>query len=156
MSPADKQADLLHSKALPALLVKMLGERREMLVLFHKLAEHKPFTQAEPLRRLLQAFCQVLMDYLALGHFEVYQGLEEHAGDPESLRFVERLATELYPRIAATTEVAVDFNDRYDAELYDEDLEALDRDLSRLGQALAERIELEDRLIAAIADPAQG
>ena len=51
-----------------------------------------------------------------------------------------------------TTEVAVAFNDRYDNEQDCRDLGHLDDDLSGLGEHLADRIELEDRLISAISN----
>lgn len=148
---SDVQADAVHSKALPDLLRKMLAERQQVLVLYHRLAELQPFSEVEPVQAVLQPFCQVMLDYLALGHFEVYQSLEESCTDPERHERAQDLVERLYPRIAATTERAVEFNDRYDAELHPDDLAILDDDLSRLGEALAERIELEDRLLAGIA-----
>ena len=147
---AEAQIDQVHSKAVPALISKMLSERQEVLVLFNRLAELKPYTSATVVQPLLQRFCQVLMDYVALGHFEVYQCIEEGAGDALRCRRIKRLAQENYPRISETTQSAVDFNDRYDGEANCKVLDTLDTDLSRLGEQLAERIELEDRLIATI------
>jgi regulator of sigma D len=144
---AEVQFDPIHSKAMPDLISKLLAERQEMLVLFNRLAELKPYTSCPPVQSLLQRFCQVLMDYIALGHFEVYQCLEDNTRDTERCRRVKRLARELYPRIAGTTQAAVEFNDRYDCEEHCKVLNTLDEDLSRLGEQLAERIELEDRLI---------
>lgn len=149
----EPQSDPIHSKAMPDLVAKMLAERQEILVLFNCLVELKPFTAVSPVQPLLQQFCQVLVDYVALGHFEVYQCLEENAGDTEHCRRVKQLAQELYPRIAETTQAALDFNDRYDCEDHCEILDALCEDLSRLGEQLATRIELEDRLITAIKNP---
>lgn len=146
---AEAQVDHIHSKALPDLIVKLLAERQEMLVLFNRLAEVKPFSRTAQAQTLLQRFCQVLMDYVALGHFEVYQCIEDGAGDSERCRRIKALARELYPRIAETTESAVGFNDRYDYTRGGP-THSLNGDLSRLGEELATRIELEDRLIAAI------
>lgn len=148
-----QSADLIHSKAMPALITKMLAERQEMLVLFNQLVELKPYTSVAAVQPLLQRFCQVLVDYVALGHFEVYQCLEENAGDTEHCRRVKQLAQELYPHIASTTQTAIDFNDCYDCEDHCEILDTLCEDLSRLGEQLATRIELEDRLIATIKTP---
>lgn len=64
------------------------------------------------------------------------------------------LAEALYPRIAATTEEAVAFNDKYDCGDHCSDLAELAGDLSRLGEELAARIELEDRLLQALQRPA--
>ncbi|HDJ86082.1 MAG TPA: Rsd/AlgQ family anti-sigma factor, partial [Chromatiales bacterium] len=62
---------------------------------------------------------------------------------------VQRLAGEIYPRVLHTTEVILEFNDRYDPTrpCEDLDMDRLTRDLSQIGETLAERIDLEDRLI---------
>lgn len=146
----EARIDPIHSKAAPDLVAKMLAERQEMLVLFNRLAKLKPYTDALPVQPLLQRFCQVLMDYLALGHFEVYQCLEDCTVEVRNSCRFKKLKTELYPRITMTTEAAVAFNDRYDTELHCKDLTTLDADLSRLGEQLADRIELEDQFIGAM------
>ena len=59
-------------------------------------------------------------------------------------------ARDVYPRIATTTAVAVDFLERYEGA---DDLtlrQQLTHDLSRLGEHLTTRIELEDQLITSM------
>ncbi|HEY9052421.1 MAG TPA: Rsd/AlgQ family anti-sigma factor, partial [Gammaproteobacteria bacterium] len=60
-----------------------------------------------------------------------------------------KLADAIYPRIEQTTKVAVDFNDLFDGgNNYTDDLvSVLPEHLSKLGEELATRIELEDQLI---------
>ena len=142
-------ADSTHSKALPDLVAKLLTVRQESLVLYHKLAVLKPATPAGPAQHLLQRFRQTLMDYLALGPFEVYQALEDQPAD-SPYRPARDLARRLYARIARTTQTALAFHDRYDGELSDPALADLNQELSRLGESLATRIELEDRIVAAV------
>jgi regulator of sigma D len=142
-------ADPVHSKTLPDLVTKLLAARQESLVLFHKLAALKPFTLAEPVQHLLQRFRQTLVDYLALGPFEVYTALEEQPAD-SPYRQARELARQLYARIARTTQAALDFHDRYDGDLSSSGLAELDEALSRLGEQLAMRIALEDRIVAAV------
>jgi regulator of sigma D len=140
--------DPIHSKAIPDLINKLLRERQEVLVLFNRLAAAKLEVTRDEVDPLLRRFCQVLVDYAALGHFEVYQCFEDLAQDTARCRKIKRLARELYPRIAATTQRAIAFNDRYDTP--QQPLTAFREDLSSLGEQLATRIELEDRLIAAV------
>ena len=93
----------------------------------------------------LQQFCEVLVDYVSAGHFEVYQQLTEEArafGDQRGLE----LASQIYPRIDVITEAALAFNDRCDVGDCS-DAEAVCAELKRLGQMLHERFELEDCLI---------
>lgn len=96
----------------------------------------------------LRKFCQVMVDYTAMGHFEVYQRIIE---GKERRRAVKAVAAEVYPAIAETTDYLVDFNDKYDAfEGTDEDVNMLSGDLSRLGEIIAIRGELEDQILAAL------
>ncbi|WP_440054785.1 sigma D regulator [Pseudoalteromonas sp. T1lg65] len=125
-----------------------LAERQELLVLYYKVAGLAPDQKKNgslPDSVAIQSFCQILMDYLSAGHFEIYDNLVEACQEkgPESLQ----LAQSLYPKITDTTDVALDFNDKY-AEIDSEDmLEDFDKDLSNLGEVLEYRFELEDELI---------
>ena len=58
------------------------------------------------------------------------------------------LADKLYPRIANTTQVAIEFNDVYEKANGENISENLNGMLSKLGEELAVRIELEDQLIS--------
>ena len=126
------------------LIDKLIAERTQMLVLFCRLAGVDPYTPGKPVQGLLQEFCQILVDYIAAGHFALYERIVEGT---ERRRDVVDLANRLYPRIADSTDVALDFNDKYDCEDHCTALEHLPTDMSRLGEELATRIELEDQLI---------
>lgn len=143
-------ADPVHSKALPELAAKLLTARQESLVLYHKLAALSLRPRLEPVQQhLLQRFRQALVDYLALGPFEVYQALEDQPAN-SPYRQARELARRFYARIARTTQAALAFHDRYDRDLSGPALAELDEELSRLGEHLAVRIELEDRILAAV------
>ena len=145
------QTDPRHSKSMPAMIAKLLAERQEVLVLFNRLVQLKGSAAIAAIQSLLQRFCQALVDYVALGHFEVYQCLADNAGETEHCRRIKRLARELYPRIAGTTQAAIDFSDCYAGR--GQGLNNLYEDLSQLGERLATRIDLEDRLIKALRSP---
>ena len=126
---------------------KWLAERQEMLVLFCQLAGLEPFTPDKSTKRLLKDFCQVLVDYMAFGHFEVYDRIsrgEERRND------VRQVAEQVYPLILEATEISVAFNDKYDASDHELTFDKLHDDLSALGEELAIRIEMEDRLVAVL------
>ncbi len=128
---------------------KLLEERQQLVVKFCKLAGAQPLDKGEEddFDQLLQRFCELLVDYSAFAHFEIYEriinGRERRTG-------VIEVAREVYPRIAEATEAAVEFNDRYDANDHRLDLHALGDDLNSLGEELAIRAEMEDRIIAAL------
>jgi regulator of sigma D len=129
-----------------ALIDKMLSERQQMWVLFERLAGIEPYADERPNNNeLLQEFSQILVDYIASGHFGLYERISE---GKERRRGVVKLAEELYPRIANTTQVAVEFNDVYEKSNGEEISGDLTKMLSKLGEELAVRIELEDQLIS--------
>jgi len=126
---------------------KWLRERQEVLVLYCQLAGLDPYTPDKPSKQLLRDFCQVLVDYIAFGHFEIYDRIsrgEERRGG------VLQIAEEVYPRVAEVAELAIAFNDKYDVGGFEPALDELDRDLDRLGNELASRIEAEDRVVGAL------
>ena len=68
---------------------KLLDERQEMLLMFCRVAGLEPFKNAVPSVDVLQEFCQVLVDYSAFGHFEIYErivaGRERRGHQPGTL-----------------------------------------------------------------------
>ncbi len=129
------------------LVEKLLAMRQEMLVKFCTLAGLEPYSRQVPMVRHLQEFCQSLIDYTAFGHFEMLRGFAERAEKPDAVPRAERLLDQVYPGISETTAAAVAFNDRYDASDHALNLDHLPRDLSLLGERIAVRIELEDRVL---------
>ncbi len=127
------------------LIDKMLTERQRMLVLFERVAGVEPYADETPNDELLQEFSQILVDYIASGHFGLYERISE---GKERRRGIVKLAEELYPRIADTTQAAIEFNDVYEkanGKVISDNLSPM---LSKLGEELAVRIELEDQLIS--------
>lgn len=122
------------------LIDRWLQERQELVRAFGGLSETSEIATQD-----LQRFCEILVDYVSAGHFEVYEQLTVEAkafGDQRGLE----LAKQIYPRIEAITEVALAFNDRCDKGDCS-DAAVVATELKRLGQLLHERFELEDCLI---------
>ncbi len=135
------------------LVKKLVAERTEMLSLYCQLAGVDAYgssngngknARGKHAQELLQKFCQVLVDYIAAGHFSLYERI---INGTERRQQISALAEKLYPRIASTTESALDFNDKYDCGDHCEIAMSFNDDLSRLGEELAARIEIEDKLI---------
>jgi len=131
-----------------SLIQELVITRNDMLALFSKLADFKPFLEPdEGTREILQEFCETLVDYTLQAHLNLYRHIEDKL---EKRKKVLNLAEQIYPRILRTTEIISNFNDIY--EEIDDSLDSshLEENLSMLGEALAERIELEDQLIAVL------
>ncbi|WJW76022.1 Rsd/AlgQ family anti-sigma factor [Thiohalobacter sp. IOR34] len=129
-------------------LASLVASRTETLVRYSSLAGIRPYLPEPRTEEALKRFCQALIDYAASAHFQLYRYI---ADGRERRQAVRAIAEQVYPQIASSTDVILDFNDRYDvAHLDDGRVERLAEDLSRLGEVLAERIQLEDQVIQAI------
>jgi regulator of sigma D len=123
----------------------LLTERQEVLVAMCDLAEHESKdSSANTVLENLKSFSQTLIDYTALGHFEIYERIID---GQERREKVKRIANRVYPSISSTTDHIVDFNDKYDGADNQESLTDLYKDLSAVGEAMAVRIESEDELL---------
>lgn len=132
-----------------AMIDRWLKERQQLIVNYCQLSRADDFDQPEKLRTALSVFCELLVDYVSAGHFEIYEQLIQEARDYDDggLELVSRI----FPRIEATTEAALEFNDHFDGcDGTDLALMDLYQQVSRLGETLEERFELEDVLIEAL------
>ncbi len=122
---------------------RWLQERNQLVRAYKDLNADKHAPAANAID--LQGFCEVLVDYVSAGHFEIYEQLLQEArafGDQRGLE----LARQIYPRIEAITQVALSFNDHCDNG-DSRDSKSLHAELEHLGSLLQERFELEDCLI---------
>jgi regulator of sigma D len=130
--------------AVDKLVERWLQERQLVIVQFCALSGvHELNQDDDPSSMRLQNFCQLLVDYMSAGHFEVYYEVirEAEAFQDGSVN----LAKGLMPEITLTTKISMDFNDLYTGGKGD--WGRLSSSLSKLGENLAARFELEDQLI---------
>lgn len=128
-----------------------LLERHKVLTAYCDLAGINPNLQhnnALPKNIYVQHFCQLLMDYVSAGHFEIFEIILERCQQTAS----EHIDTvnELCPKIYISTDYALHFNDKYADEIDANEFDEFDRNLSLLGNHLEQRFELEDQLISAV------
>lgn len=121
-----------------------LDSRQQLISFFVSLPQQHV---QDALNNKIQEFCQLMMDYISSGHFEVYeqllkQGSEFNDGSLEK-------AQALFPNIQDSTDTALDFNDAYSGFTGQtlQDMYELTCQLSSLGETLEERFALEDKLI---------
>jgi len=122
---------------------KWLKERQQTLVSFCELSQMLDDEDSINTGDSLRNMCQLLVDYVSAGHFEVYDQLVKEGqafGNEDGLAE----ARKLFKAVDNTTEHVLDFNDKYQEV---DDLETLSSDLSRLGEVLASRFEAEDQAI---------
>ena len=97
----------------------------------------------------INRFCQTLIDYVSAGHFEVYNELITEAKEFNDGSL--GLGIDLCKAIEKSTDLAIEFNDKFETDRHDAALLAqLPKHLVDLGSVLNLRFELEDRLISAV------
>lgn len=133
--------------AVEDLLKRWLKERRDVLGRYTELVVAQDCS-ADPkaLGKRQQALCELLVDYVSAGHFEVFHELLAEArsfGDDASA-----MLDTVLPAIVDTTEVILAYEEKYAGD--DCDWTGIQRDLSSLGEVLESRFVLEDRLIAGL------
>ena len=129
------------------LVKELLAERQQMWALYCKVAGLEPFTPDKPVNALLKDFCQVLVDYISLGHFGLYEKIM--SGEERRQKVIE-VAERIYPEMNDVAARAVEFNDMVSSNLGVIPMKKLSDELSYLGEGLATRIELEDQLLETI------
>lgn len=124
---------------------ELLTERQQLLVCFTELASlDSQGARCNEVLPKLKEFNQWLVDYSALGHFEIYNQIIE---DKERRDSVLKIAEQVYGDIEKTTEMFVAFNDKYDGADCEDSMTALHADLSEIGECMALRIDGEDNLL---------
>jgi regulator of sigma D len=134
-------------QAVEDLLTRWLKERRAVLGKYTEIiVTLDSHADPEVLEQRQKMLCELLVDYVSAGHFEVFHELANEAesfGD-DSCALTEKLM----PAIGDTTEVILAYEEKYgDGQ---GQLQKLKRDLSALGEVLESRFVLEDRLIAGL------
>ncbi|MDX1519649.1 MAG: Rsd/AlgQ family anti-sigma factor [Gammaproteobacteria bacterium] len=128
------------------LIENMLKERKQLLALLFQITDLGSHELEDSDREVFDEFCQVLVDYIAAGHFGLYARISEGT---ERRKSVADLAVKIYPKIEQTTEAALAFNERFDPNKTEEmDFSGIEQILSSLAESITTRIELEDQLIS--------
>ena len=136
-----------HFEAVEHLLTRWLKERRALLGVYTEIVVTLDYhLDDEAMEQRQKTLCELLVDYVSAGHFEVFHELINEAESFADGSCV--LAEKLMPAIGATTEVILAYEEKY-AETRGH-LDKLKRDLSALGEVLESRFVLEDQLIAGL------
>jgi len=123
---------------------RWLHERQQLLVEYCNLSGINNFDEGQiEHQEQLKSLCQIMVDYVSAGHFEVYDQLIKEGVDFNDKEALLK-AADLYKIIDVTTESLLDFNDKY---LETDDLTGLSQDLSNIGQQLEPRFSAEDQMI---------
>ncbi len=125
------------------LIDRWLQDRHELIRAYDVLGDTPEQLAAD--RGALLKFCEILVDYVSAGHFEIYEQLNSEAQAFNDERGLE-LADTIYPRLEGITKLALAFNDRCEKGDCSNGA-GFANEFKTLGGLLHERFELEDCLI---------
>lgn len=126
---------------------RWLAERQALISTYYELSGISTSGKNSfPNQSKLQQFCEQLVDYVSRGHFGIY---EELALEAKVFSIQSGNLAQTYRQIEETTEEALEFNDKYDLDTLPQNIikHDLRGDLSKIGEAIALRFDLEDHLI---------
>lgn len=136
-----------HRDGVQKLIKRWLAARQELIVLYCSVSGVNCLAaDCSNSTIRIKLFCQVLMDYVSAGHFEVYDQLLTEAENFQDSS--ELLLQDIYPKLSVTTAAILKFNDIFDTD--EHCIQAIDQlktELSTLGEQLTNRFAYEDRLI---------
>ncbi len=124
----------------------LLQSRLESLSRYNDVMELQPFEENDILQEVLEDFCESVVDYTARAHFKLYKYLDYN----KVSYAVSAISLKIYPLLIDNTQQILDFHDEYSSDNIHFDCRKLETCLSQMGELLADRILLEDRLIDAI------
>ncbi|HEX5679121.1 MAG TPA: Rsd/AlgQ family anti-sigma factor [Alcanivorax sp.] len=138
-------------RRIEALLHAWLEQRRRLLVLVCSIQGLEGFQRPGSIQTQVREFCQLLMDYISAGHFEIYQELVREARLGATRGGGVNLASRILQQLDPSTEEALSFNEDFDTDDHClSQLEVLPERLTRLTEMLEERFALEDQLILSV------
>ncbi len=136
-----------------AVIDHWIETRQKLIVEYCKLLSLQPSTNQTiaslPSSDDLTSFCEHLVDYISEGHFKIYDMVMDRWKATGFQTNTEIDGT--YSKIVLTTEPLLEFTDTY-ADKKDLDESSVIEDLSKVGEILELRFEVEDSLIQLIAD----
>ncbi len=127
----------------------LLKARNNTLSLYKQVMSYQPFDENPLLREVLEDLCEQLVDYSGKVHFALLNNVEGNFTDnPEILGIANNISRQL----VENTQKILDFQDAYNGDVIHSDIDQLTNKLSQVGEIIASRITLEDKLINAILD----
>lgn len=143
-------AALAQWQRIETLVQSWLDERQQLIVMLCTMQGLRGLSgQSLPLHHQVQQFCQLLMDYISAGYFEVYQSLVEEA---RHLHHAQPVLTDaLLQKLDLSTDEALAFDADFGSRTRCLAQKAqLPERISDLMQTLEDRFALEDQLILSV------
>lgn len=125
----------------------LIESRTQALALYKDVMSYQPFDDSSTFREILEDLCEILVDYSGKVHFNLLNNIQDEF---ELSDTVLATTTEISSQLVDNTQKILDFHDLYNSDVKETHMERLSQCLSDLGEIIADRIALEDKLISII------
>lgn len=143
------QTAMAQWQRIEALVQHWLQEREQLLHLLCTIRGMRNASSQTPVAARVQELCEVLMDYVSAGYFEIYRELAQEARSFN--RQQHHVVRNILQRLEDSTDEALAFNDDFDSpEQIAALFNVLPHRVDRLLEKLEDRFALEDQLITSI------
>jgi len=125
----------------------LIESRNQALALYKDVMSYQPFDDSSTFREILEDLCEILVDYSGKVHFNLLNNIQEEIElDDEILT----ITADISRHLVDNTQKILDFHDLYNSDVKETQMEKLSQCLNDLGEIIADRIALEDKLISII------
>ncbi len=135
------------SPDLKDVIQSVLASRNKTLSIYQEVMTYKPFKSSSLLREVLEDLCEQLVDYSGNIHFNF---LNTQLKNPLLEDTALAVLKESSPFLIDNTQKILDFQDAYNSDLDEVKMANLTAELNKLGEVIAKRVLLEDKLINSI------
>jgi len=125
----------------------LIESRTQALALYKDVMSYQPFDDSSTFREILEDLCEMLVDYTGKVHFNLLNNIQD---DYELDDNILALTADISHQLVDNTQQILDFHDLYNSDVKETHMEKLNQSLSELGEIIADRITLEDKIISII------
>jgi|GEM_PF-2943618 len=125
----------------------LIESRTQALALYNDVMSYQPFDDSSTFREILEDLCELLVDYSGKVHFNLLNNIQDEYDLDESILSI---TADISTQLVDNTQRILDFHDLYNSDVQESHMEKLSQSLSDLGEIIADRIALEDKVISII------
>jgi len=149
-----QQVDIIMTQQSPAspqdfedVARSLIEARNKTLGLYQQVMSYHPFSNEPVLREVLEDLCEQVVDYSGKIHFNLLNVIQK---DEQLSQKLDAIVSQISPYLVENTQQILDFQDAYNSDVKELDLPSLAERLNQLGEVIADRVQLEDKLLDAI------
>ena len=125
----------------------LIESRTQALALYKDVMSYQPFDDSATFREILEDLCEMLVDYTGKVHFNLLNNIQDEFELDDN---VIAMCSDISHQLVDNTQQILDFHDLYNSDVKETQMEKLNQSLNELGEIIADRITLEDKVISIV------